>query len=289
MNTCYFASDLHGLVPRYRRLFETIRSAPPAVVFLGGDLMPHGMIGRSYDRGFPGDFVNDFLVPEFDSLRKILGQAYPQVYVLLGNDDGRLPEPEFQAAESSGIWRYIPNHKIHWGDFLVFGYGYVPPTPFLLKDWERYDVSRYVDPGCVSPEEGYYSVPVPDRLKRHATIQKDLEKLTEKESLERAIFLFHTPPYQTLLDRMLPDPPDFEHVPLDRHAGSIAVKRFIETRQPWITLHGHIHESARLTGAWGERIGRTFAFSAAHDGPELSLIRFTLEHPEEATRELINV
>jgi len=34
----------------------------------------------------------------------------------------------------------------------------VPPTPFLLKDWEKYDVSAYVDPGCVSPEEGYHRV-----------------------------------------------------------------------------------------------------------------------------------
>jgi len=34
--------------------------------------------------------------------------------------------------------------------------------------------------------------------------------------------------------------------------GSIAVRRFIEERQPLLTLHGHIHESARLTGDWRE-------------------------------------
>jgi uncharacterized protein len=69
--------------------------------------------------------------------------------------------------------------------------------------------------------------------------------------------------------------------------GSIAVRRFIETRQPFITLHGHIHESPRLTGSWKDLIGRTHAFSAAHDGRELALVRFELEKPEEATRELI--
>jgi len=52
-------------------------------------------------------------------------------------------------------------------------------------------------------------------------------------------------------------------------------------------LHGHIHESARLTGFWKDRIGRTHMFSAAHDGPELALVRFSLENPESATRQLI--
>ena len=76
-------------------------------------------------------------------------------------------------------------------------------------------------------------------------------------------------------------------VPLDVHVGSIAMKRFIEENQPLVTLHGHIHESASLTGAWREKIGRTHMFQAAHDGPELALVRFDLEDLDSATRELI--
>ena len=77
-----------------------------------------------------------------------------------------------------------------------------------------------------------------------------------------------------------------DHAPLDVHVGSIAIRRFIEARQPLATLHGHVHESARLTGAWQERIGRTVCLSAAHDGPELALVRFDLETPADASREL---
>ena len=69
--------------------------------------------------------------------------------------------------------------------------------------------------------------------------------------------------------------------------GSIAIKRFIEARQPRITLHGHVHESPRLTKTWKQRLGRTWAFTAAHDGPELALVRFDPTAPAEATRELI--
>jgi Icc-related predicted phosphoesterase len=78
-----------------------------------------------------------------------------------------------------------------------------------------------------------------------------------------------------------------EHAPLDPHVGSIALRRLIEARQPLVTLHGHIHESARLTGAWRDRIGRTICLSAAHDGPELALVRFDPGAPEHATRELV--
>jgi Icc-related predicted phosphoesterase len=76
-------------------------------------------------------------------------------------------------------------------------------------------------------------------------------------------------------------------VPLDVHVGSIAVKRFIKARQPLVTLHGHIHESAGITGSWREKIGRTHMFSAAHDGSQLALVRFDLENLDGATRELI--
>jgi Icc-related predicted phosphoesterase len=61
----------------------------------------------------------------------------------------------------------------------------------------------------------------------------------------------------------------------------------MEARTPWLGLHGHVHESARITGAWMDHIGRTVLLSAAHDGPELAVVRFDLERPEGATRSLI--
>jgi Icc-related predicted phosphoesterase len=78
-----------------------------------------------------------------------------------------------------------------------------------------------------------------------------------------------------------------DHAPLDVHVGSIAVRRFIEERQPLLALHGHVHESSRLTGSWKDRIGRTVCLSAAHDGPELAVVRFDPTRPEAATRELV--
>ena len=78
-----------------------------------------------------------------------------------------------------------------------------------------------------------------------------------------------------------------DHVPLDLHVGSIAVRRFIEERQPMLTMHGHIHESTSITGEWKERMGNTLAMNAAHDKKELSLIRFDADDLVNVSRELI--
>ncbi|MCX5800827.1 MAG: metallophosphoesterase [Candidatus Eisenbacteria bacterium] len=287
MTRCIFVSDLHGNTERYQKLLRVIGKEVPQAVFLGGDLLPSGLSLRS-SQGFScSDFVEEYLVREFLLLREHMKGVYPRTFVVMGNDDVRCFEPSFVDGETKGAWEYIHNRKVPLESFQVYGYSYVPPTPFLLKDWERYDVSRYVDPGGVSPEEGSRSVSVPEEEKRNATIREDLDRLVGDDNLDRAVFLFHAPPYDSDLDRAALDGKMVDHVPLDLHVGSIAIRRFVETRQPLLTLHGHIHESARLTHSWRQRLGRTHAFSAAHDGSELALVRFSLEDLDSATRELV--
>jgi Icc-related predicted phosphoesterase len=130
-------------------------------------------------------------------------------------------------------------------------------------------------------------VPVDPDDVRFGTIAADLVRLTGDRDLENTVCLFHSPPYRTDLDRAALDGRTVDHAPLDLHVGSIAIHRFIEDRQPLLTLHGHIHESPRLTGSWRQRIGRTHAFTAAHDGPELALVRFDLDDLDNATREIL--
>ncbi len=287
MILCFFVSDLHGNVKSYQKLFKQIKQEKPDAVFLGGDLLPSGMLSFNRTDEQLNDFLKDFLVHRFSQLLNELRGGYPDIFIILGNDDSRINEQELVNAESMGIWKYVHNKKIKFKDFSVYGYAHIPPTPFLLKDWERYDVSRYVDPGCVSPEDGWRSKAVETNHIKYATIKNDLELLSGQNDLSKSIFLFHTPPYQTCLDRAALDGKKVDHVPLDVHVGSIAVKKFIEKKQPLITLHGHIHESASITGQWKEQIENTFAFSAAHDGPELSLVRFYPENPHISTRVLI--
>jgi Icc-related predicted phosphoesterase len=239
------------------------------------------------DAGGKAGFVRGYLLKRLKDLSDEMGRQYPHIFVILGNDDSRAEEDSVLEGEAQGRWKYVHFQKAPFGQFSVYGYSFVPPTPFLLKDWERYDVSRYTDPGCISPEEGIHSCPVPASELKYSTIALDLDKLVDEDAMERTVMLFHSPPYGTNLDYSASGGKMVESVPIDLHIGSIAIRRFIEQRQPLLTLHGHIHEAARLSSSWRDRIGRTHAFSAAHDGPELALIRFDLDDLSLATRELI--
>lgn len=280
---CFFVTDLHGDKAQYNKLFELIAEERPKAVFLGGDLLPSALM--SFEHVVENNFISEYLAPNFKAIKAQLNEAYPQVFLILGNDDPMIEEEHLIEWEAKGLWHYINQKIFRFEDFSIYGYAFVPPSPFLLKDWEKYDVSRYVDPGCVSPEEGFRSVKVANNIIRYNTIKDDLKKLTETNDLSRSVFLFHSPPFKCALDRAALDGKFIDHVPLDVHVGSIAIKELIAERQPLLTLHGHIHESYRLTGKWQEKFGQTFSFSAAHDGHELALVRFDLNNLAGASRE----
>ncbi len=280
-------SDLHGSPGRYRALWRLAYEEQPAAIFIAGDLLPGGLaLGATRD-DVEGDFIEDFLAQGFLELRARLGGRAPRVFLVLGNDDPAVSATAVDRLQVAGAWEHLHGRRVEMGGRSVFGYACTPPSPFLLKDWERYDISRYVDPGSVSPEEGWRSIPVPSHELRWRTMKHDLEELTREQDLRSAVMLFHAPPYASALDRAALDGRMVDHVPLDLHVGSIAVRRLIEQRQPWLTLHGHVHESSRLTGRWLDRIGRTVMLSAACEAPELCLVRFDLDDPAAASRELV--
>ena len=287
LRLCLFASDLHGQVAHYEKLFKRIKRDRPAAVFLGGDLLPSGMAAIAGLSLGHKDFINEFLAPGFAGLRERLAENYPDIFVILGNDDSRFEEAAMLDVAARGLWHYMHERSCLLGPNRVYGYACVPPSPFQLKDWERYDVSRHVDPGCVPPTAGMRTVPVDDHEIKYGTIKGDLERLTSDDDLERAVFLFHSPPYESNLDRAALDGKMVDYVPLDVHVGSIAIRRFIQKRQPLLTLHGHVHESACLTGAWQEQIGRTRCLGAAQAGPEMALVSFDIDRPDDARRELL--
>ena len=282
----FFVSDLHGVISRYEKLFNIIQTERPEIVFIGGDILPSYTHKLASSNEFE-DFIDEYLLKNLYLLKEIMKDEYPEVFLILGNDDLKTEEEKLIDISKTKIINYISDNKKEYKGIKIFGYSYVPPTPFLLKDWEKYDVSRYVDPGCVPPEEGFRSVIVGESEIKYSNIKDDLDKLTRDEDLSDTVILFHSPPYKTNLDRVANDGKYYEHVPLDLYAGSIAIKRFIEERQPMLTLHGHIHESTSLTGSWKDKIGKTNCFNASHDGPELSLIKFDMNNIDDAVRVLI--
>jgi Icc-related predicted phosphoesterase len=280
--TAFFVSDLHGKRDRYLKLFDRIISYKPHAVFFGGDLFPSFKEMLKEEN----NFFENFFVHNFENLKQVLKDEYSQVFIILGNDDPKIEEIKFKDTKYSEYWNYINNSKAFFDDFEIYGYSYIPPTPFINKDWELYDVSRYIDPGCIHPIEGKRSVD-PERDIEFSTIKKDIEVLICGFNPQKSIFLFHSPPYQTNLDRAALDDMYFDYVPLDVNIGSIAIKEFIEESQPYLTLHGHVHESTRITGNWMQITGNTVSFNAAIDSDKLSIIIFDLNNPKNGRQEIL--
>ncbi|MFP4525827.1 MAG: hypothetical protein ACLFNL_05510 [Bacteroidales bacterium] len=280
---CYFVSDLHGKKELYEKLFKQILRKPPETLFFGGDLLAHGYLEGTGEE----DFINDYLFDRFSELKNTLKEDYPNVFIILGNDDPKINEHKLKDIQDKHkLWYYINECTVKFSNYNIVGYSYVPPTPFGLKDWEKYDVSRFVDPGCSHPFEGLRTVK-PDYDTEYDNIKQDLERLALNIDVRNTIFLFHSPPYKTNLDRAALDGKMIDSVPLDVHVGSIAIQRFIQEEQPFLSLHGHIHESSSITGSWKEITGRTYSFSAAYHENKLALVEFDTNQLENATRKLL--
>ena len=281
---CLAVSDLHGKLDLYEKLFLEIKVEKPEAVFIAGD------ITGGYYRTHLGENLNDFILgfmqKNLEQLQNKMGDDYPEIFMILGNDDPRYLEEPCLLLDKKGLWHYAHNRCLKWKSYYVCGYSYVPPTPFQMKDWEKYDVSRYVDVGAISPLAGFRTVEV-DMLEREwGTIKRDLERLFTAADLAHHICLFHSPPYKTKLDRAALDGKMVDHAPLDVHIGSIAIREFISKRQPLTTIHGHVHESTSITGYWQDTMGKTVMFNAAHNKSELAIIRFNSEIPAKCERNI---
>ncbi len=265
-------SDLHGRPNRYRSLFREVSKRNPPAVLMGGDLFPR--------RGNIKEFLEDYLFKPIEQLRR--GGIRTRFLVILGNDDPKEYEPILIKANEEQLIDYIPMKAEKVEDIQVVGYPFVTPSPFLLKDWERYDKDKSIRSGCIPLEEGIRTTPVDLDLILKRTIEGDMFRVKELSDPKKTLYMFHSPPYGTHLDvlgsRQVQDP----------HIGSHAIRDFIETYQPPVTLHGHIHESYHVSGRFYERIGITISISTCGIEEGLVLISFDPSGKVDPKREVIN-
>jgi uncharacterized protein len=273
---CCFASDLHGHPSHYEELLSLAKTEKSDAVILGGDLLPrkghHNASLENQQSFIRGEFRNFSL-----RLAESTGAA---LCAILGNDDWAGSIPIFHELESEGLIRMLDDRPFVLRDSVVLtGYSYVPPTPFLLKDFEKRDLKD--DPGPNGLRRIYITrsgrVEETDEktfFESRASIQEDLGSAGNPYPELRSIRVMHGPPFGTALDRLYDG----------RSAGSRAVRESILKTQPLMTLHGHIHESPAVSGAFVERIGATISVNAGQAGNSLSAVVFIPESPEKTLR-----
>ena len=232
-----------------------------------------------------------FLQNRLPELIAPLKRAGIQLYIMMGNDDCSANMDALE--KQSDLLHLIHNRRVQLADgFELIGYSFVPITPFGIKDWEKFDFSNIPDSykerylnrklsnyrldGYRSSLSGWNRFQFTEAMEKTDSIQKDIGQKEFLKNPDKTIYVMHSPPDNTNLDMVLNK----------NHVGSMAIREFIEQNQPYLTLHGHIHETVNVSGEFKDRIGNTLCMSPGnHEGSNtLAAIEFDLHEPQNAKR-----
>jgi Icc-related predicted phosphoesterase len=151
-----------------------------------------------------------------------LKDSKAKIFMAPGNDD---PMEMDAILESSKVMKSAAMKNLDVLGYEMITIAHTSPTPWdTPREWSEEELAKNID-------------------KLAGTVK----------NMERAIFNFHDPPYGTMLD-YAPKLRDMRQSAGEtEHVGSTAVSEAIKKYQPFLGLHGHIHESRAA-----QKIGRTF-------------------------------
>ena len=276
-----YTSDLHGNLDLYRAAGEAaVRSGADALIF-GGDLCPGTPSGASPRMPIE---QQQFLLYHVSQLLSDWKQASPplRIFAIPGNDDCQTVLPALEELERKGLIENLHRQTRNLGAYTLTGLAFVPPTPFQLKDFERWDDAPEPDShaysyrGVNGTPRGFAAIEnFRAYLDSRPSIQQELDRLPVQDPAH-TVAVIHTPPFNTKCDVLFDG----------RHIGSRAVRNWIEHYQPRLTLHGHIHESPKLAGTFLDKIGGTIVINPGCDHTRPHLVSIDLDHPGKAEHSL---
>ena len=269
-----FTADLHGNKAQYEKLFDKARGVDFAVI--GGDIAPPNRIAEQR-KFIENELIR--LIADFKSKHKNV-----DIYLMLGNDDW-VSNMQVLARENNRLYKIIHNqvYKLN-EDFNLVGYSYVPITPFAIKDFEKFDSKdAQLQKGVTLQglkSSGFELLPFKFNPEdREDNIENDFKNILRLSEPAKTIYAIHTPPYNTNLDMV------YAAV----HVGSLAVRRFIEQQRPYLTLHGHIHETIEVSNHFRDKINRAICLGVGNNAHEkgLAVITFDLYDLNSIKREVL--
>lgn len=241
-----YVTDIHGHEAKYWQALKVAKENGVKAVVNGGDMLTlEDDLHRTQK-----EFIEGFLDGYFAEYEK--AGIYHLGY--LGNDDLKIHDACFdQVCAKYPYAVNLAQSRFELESLEFIGMNWVTDYPFQLKDRCRKDRKDYVfqeqfGPGLLSMKKGFDVLP---NWFAHAstlpTLKEELESLPKPKNPSKAIYVIHMPPARVGLD-ICQD---------GREVGSQTVYKFIERRQPLLTLHGHIHESPSRSGVWQANIGKT--------------------------------
>jgi len=277
-----YTSDLHGEIQLYQQLLSLTIFSSSEIIVIGGDLLPSFPPTKRYEDMVPNQktFIHQFLSSFFKRILETT--SVQQIFLIAGNWD--LGYSLLFKESSDGIIDLNQRSYRLKNGYELIGYPFVPPTPFRPKDFEKRDDSEAPWPPQKNPSYIRSSNQIDQLtpidpfvyLRGRETIEEDLDRLPKPLKPKRTVYIMHSPPLGTQLDL----------IQGGESAGSRSIKIFIEKNQPLLTLHGHIHESPELSGAYTERMGETLSINPGQsawsggDVMRLHAVTFDLDNIE---------
>ncbi len=277
----FFATDIHGSEVCWRKFLNAAAFYKADLVVLGGDVTGKVMVPIVTHDGYwqavvRGETIRMDTKAELEEVERQIRNkgSYPAVVTpdelqTLSAEEGAV-DRRFteEMVRSLDRWLDMADGKLRGGDI-----------PCILNGgnddiWEIDDIIE--SSPCVSFGEGKaidldgfhlvsmgWTNPTPWDTFREAPEDQLKEKIDavvgQIPDLERAIFNFHAPPYGTGLD----EAPALDDTLRPIHGGAVmkpvgstAVRDAINSYQPMLGVHGHIHESRGV-----KRMGRTLAIN----------------------------
>lgn len=285
----YFVTDIHGSERCFRKFLNAGPVYKADVMIMGGDLAGKELLVISEKTGGNG---HSFIVngksfeietnEELKEAKQFIADLGFYSYVGESEDIQAMQvEKTFEAfmetlmRERMLKWLEIADQKLSTSKMpLYWMLGNDDPQSWAsyLRDcpW-----GTYSEDGIIKIDDHHemiswgYANPTPWQTAREQSEEQLLATLEEKinaiENMDNAIFNLHAPPFESGLDEapLLND----QWVPQSEGGqvkmvpvGSKSVRQVIETYQPLLGLHGHIHESQGF-----RKLGRTLVINPGSD------------------------
>jgi len=284
----FFATDVHGSEPTFRKFVNAGKFYNVDVLILGGDITGKLMVpiialgNHTYRATLQSRLYNlkEDDLPEFMNRLSKLGfyssEMSEREYAELAEDPEKVNRLYLEKANERLVaWIKWAEQKLAGSNLKCFVTGGNDDAKEVVDTLNRETGERVIaceEKLVTVSDEGHsmvslgYSNPTPWKTPREIDEAELARHITEAfkdvESCEKVIFNMHVPPLNSTLDTCpqldtSTDPPTVitsGGEPVLFGAGSQAVWEAIEHYQPLLSLHGHIHESRNVT-----KIGRTTA------------------------------
>lgn len=247
-----YACDIHGDTNKYEKLFQKAKEENIGYIVLGGDLLPK--------RGFRVIIQPEFIKKYLEDYFKRLNESDIKCILIPGNDD--LEKFDIQINELCKKYPNIyniDNQKLDIEDVRFIGLSKVLDHPFGSKNRVVIEENLKMQPQL--SEDIYIKkdtavITIEEWKKyRETDIEKMediLDSLPKVDKNRKTIYVFHNPPYGVGLDVCANG----------LQVGSKAITNFLENSNSYMSLHGHIHESPRISGLWYNKLGKTICIQS---------------------------